>query len=191
MLDINNKKFEKAAFGYKPEDVDSFLHNVSVEFSRLEKEKEDCEKKIDVLADRVREYMKDEDALKDALLGAQRQSRQTVDEAQETAARIVSEANMKADQIIGQTRVQLQKEQQSLAAMQREVAEFKATLLSLYKNHLDLITAMPDSESEAMGFYEEEILEQPSEQQNSNGYGGVTQEQDVHYGNEVSFGSPE
>ena len=144
--EINSKKFEKSAFGYKPDDVDEFFKEVSLSFAQLQKDKEDCEKKIDVLADKVRDYMRDEEVIKEALLGAQRQGRQVIDESQQVSARIIAEANEKADQIISQTKIQLEKEKICLANIQKEVSNFKAKLLSLYKNHLDLITAMPDAD---------------------------------------------
>ena len=144
--EISSKKFDKSAFGYRPDDVDEFFKEVSLSFAQLQKEKEDCEKKIDVLADKVRDYMRDEEVIKEALLGAQRQGRQVIDESQQVSSRIIAEANEKADQIISQTKIQLEKEKICLANMQKEVSDFKAKLLSLYKNHLDLITAMPDAD---------------------------------------------
>ena len=68
--DIKERKFEKAAFGYKQEDIDDFLAELIVEFEELDAEREDLHNKIQILADKVREYRSDEDALKDALLGA-------------------------------------------------------------------------------------------------------------------------
>ena len=95
--EVNSKRFEKAAFGYKQEDVDDYLRELSIEIAQLIKEKEDCDKKLDVLADKIRDYMKDEDALKDALLGAQRQGHQVVEEAKQKAEKILAElSNVKS-----------------------------------------------------------------------------------------------
>lgn len=174
--EVSGKRFEKSAFGYKPEEVDEYLREIAMEMSDLQKEKEDCNKKIDVLADKVREYMKDEDALKEALMGAQRQARMVVEEAKATASQILTEANRKADQIIGQTHVQLENEKQNLLAVQKEVSDFKARLLTVYKEHLDLITAMPDMEEDELEeeVYqpEEEMDEEPSSAASAGGYGG-------------------
>lgn len=71
--DIRNKRFEKAAFGYKQEEIDEFLAQLESELNEMEEERTDVNNKIQILADKVREYMKDEEALKDALLGAQKQ----------------------------------------------------------------------------------------------------------------------
>lgn len=67
--DILSRRFEKATFnGYKTDDVDEFLREISSEYSQLQKDKNELERKLEVLADKIREYRDDEDALKDALL---------------------------------------------------------------------------------------------------------------------------
>ena len=43
--DISSKKFEKSAFGYKPEDVDNFLSEVLNSYSAVYAEKEAAERK--------------------------------------------------------------------------------------------------------------------------------------------------
>ena len=69
--EIHELRFEKAAFGYKQEDIDEFLTQLEQEVEIAEQEMADSNEKIQVLADKVREYMRDEDALKDALLPKQ------------------------------------------------------------------------------------------------------------------------
>ena len=81
--DIRNKRFEKAAFGYKQEEIDEFLAQLESELNEMEEERTDVNNKIQILADKVREYMKDEEALKDALLGAQKQGHRVIAEANE------------------------------------------------------------------------------------------------------------
>ena len=63
--EIHELRFEKAAFGYKQEDIDEFLTQLEQEVEIAEQEMADSNEKIQVLADKVREYMRDEDALKD------------------------------------------------------------------------------------------------------------------------------
>ena len=98
--DIRNKRFEKAAFGYKQEDIDEFLSQLEAELAEIDGEREESNNKIQILADKVREYMKDEDALKDALLGAQKQGHRVISEANEKADQIIAEAKTKADALI-------------------------------------------------------------------------------------------
>lgn len=164
--DINNKKFEQTRPGYKPEEVDDFLREIALQITQMQKDKEEIEKKIEVLVESVREYKKDEDALKDALIGAQKQGRAVVQEAHENADKIIAEAHVKSEEIIGNTRVQLEKEKHCLAKMQQEVSDFKQNLLTMYKAHLEQITSIPEFEDES----EEEaptptaVEEKPAEQ---------------------------
>lgn len=109
--DILSRRFEKATFnGYKTDDVDEFLREISGEYSQLQKDKNELERKLEVLADKIREYRDDEDALKDALLLAQKQGNQIVNdskaaaeklqkETQEAVDKQIAEAQAKADKI--------------------------------------------------------------------------------------------
>ncbi len=158
--EIKEKRFDKAAmFGYKAEEVELYLAEVAQAFDNLQKEKAVLEKKIAILAGRIEEYRKDEDSMKEALLGAQRLGNTVVAEAQAKADKMISEAQAKADEMLREAektasksvtgiKVQIEKEQQTLRKMQKEVSSFKARLLNLYKSHLDLITALPEAEEE-------------------------------------------
>ena len=157
--DIKERKFEKAAFGYKQEDIDDFLAELIVEFEELDAEREDLHNKIQILADKVREYRSDEDALKDALLGAQKQGHQVIAEAQEKADEIIAKAQEKAQILIDEATVQheaameknraeIAKEKENLVEAQRQVSEFKKTLFDMYKEHLAMISTMPEIETD-------------------------------------------
>ena len=157
--DINTMRFEQAKPGYKPEEVDDFLKKLADQITGMISEKEDTEKKIEVLVESIRRYKADEEALKDAMIGAQKQARAVMGEAQEKAAAIIAEAqqkaeqiisaaNVKADEIIGSTAVRAQKEQEKLETMQAAVTSFKSDLLAMYKSHLELITSLPETEDE-------------------------------------------
>ena len=143
--DVRNKRFEKAAFGYKQEEIDEFLSQLEAELDEMERERAEANNKIQILADKVREYMKDEDALKDALLGAQKQGHQVLNEANEKAEQIIAEAQAKADQAMEKNRAEIAKEKESLIDARRQVAEFKKSLFDMYKAHLEMISSMPEA----------------------------------------------
>lgn len=154
--DVRNKRFEKAAFGYKQEEIDEFFSQLEAELDEMERERAAANDKIMILADKVREYMKDEDALKDALLGAQKQGHQVINEANEKAEQIIAEAQEKAakleDEAVRQhaeamekNRAEIAKEKESLIEARRQVADFKKSLFDMYKSHLELISSMPES----------------------------------------------
>ena len=160
--DVRNKRFEKAAFGYKQEEIDEFFAELEAELDEMERERNEANGKIQVLADKVREYMRDEDALKDALLGAQKQGHQVINEAREKAEKIIAEAKQKAaaleDEAVRQhalamekNREEIAKEKEALIEAQQQVADFKKSLFDIYKEHLDLISTVPETYEEAMG----------------------------------------
>lgn len=154
--DVRNKRFEKAAFGYKQEEIDEFFAQLEAELDEMERDRAESNNKIQILADKVREYMKDEDALKDALLGAQKQGHQVMAEAREQAEVIIAEAKAKADELVDEAtrqheeameknRAEIAHEQEALIVAQRQVADFKKSLFDMYKNHLELISSMPET----------------------------------------------
>lgn len=154
--DIQKKKFEKVKFGYSPEEVDAFLSQIENDLRLMQQDLDDSNDKIQLLADKVREYKDYEDDLKNALLLAQKQARQVVAEAQEKAAAIEAEARASVDTVKSQAMIdsetqlkniteQLARENDSLVATQRQVAGFKRTLFEMYKQHLELISSLPDS----------------------------------------------
>ena len=143
--DVRNKRFEKAAFGYKQEEIDEFLSQLEAELDEMERERAEANNKIQILADKVREYMKDEDALKDALLGAQKQGHAVINEAQAKADELEDEAVRQHAEAMERNRAEIAKEKESLIDARRQVAEFKKSLFDMYKAHLEMISSMPEA----------------------------------------------
>lgn len=144
--DIANKKFEKGMGGYKVHDVEAFMSQVSDTVIDLLKEKADLEQKLELLADKLQEYRQDEDSLRTALLGAQKLGDGVIRESKTKAEIMMRDATIKAERMIDNAQAQIEKEKANLAKMQAEVSAFKSRLLALYKQHLSLITALPEVE---------------------------------------------
>ena len=171
--EIHELRFEKAAFGYKQEDIDEFLTRLEQELELAEQELDDSNNKIQVLEDKVREYMRYEDALKDALLGAQREGHRIIAEANEKADEIIADAKRRADEMMDEVTVQhdalLEKNQQeideahkALAAARQKVADFKKALFDMYKEHLEMLSAMPEEDDLEFGMsYSDSKYDEP------------------------------
>lgn len=168
--DIQKKKFEKVKFGYSPEEVDAFLSQIENDLRLMQQDLDDANDKVQLLADKVREYKDSEEDLKNAMIFAQKQARQIVAEAQEKASAMESEAqaaveSAKSQAVIdGETQLKnieakLEQENEALASAKREVADFKKALFDMYKKHLELISAMPDAAEAAEDDEEVEIIE--------------------------------
>jgi cell division initiation protein len=186
--DINSQRFEKAAFGYKQEEVDEFLSEISSDYEKLVRENEEINRKLQTLADKVREYREDEEAVKDALLLAQKEGRRIVKDAKQKAETLISEAELKSKNIIetaaedakiqiAELKAQVDAEKEVLAYTQKEVSDFKESLFDIYKLHLEMISEMPDfndedesaeyEETEDIQYHTEELEEENNEEKSS------------------------
>lgn len=108
--EILNKQFEKAKIGgYKLEEVDDFLKEVSDEFAQLQKNNSELEEKLKVLADKIREYREDEEALKDALLIAQKQGNAIVADSKASAEKLTQETKDKVEKLLTESKAKSEK----------------------------------------------------------------------------------
>lgn len=146
--DITSKKFEKAAFGYKPEEVDSFINEIIYSYDVMYQEKTAAEEKLLVLAEKLEEYRANEDSLKTVLLGAQKLGENIVRDSKAKAEVILADAENQVKQVFTESESKIVKEKETLATLQKETAEFKKQLLAMYRQHLELISLMPENNEE-------------------------------------------
>ena len=145
--DISNKRFEKSPFGgYKPEEVDSFLSEIALSYERLYEAKEAAEEKMEVLAEKLEEYRANEDSLRTVLIGAQKLGDNIIRDSKAKAEVIISDAEGQVKQVFSESEGKINKERETLANLQKETAEFKRRLIAMYKQHLELISLMPEAE---------------------------------------------
>lgn len=178
--DIKTRTFEQAKPGYNTEEVDRFLDEIADQITAMIAEKEDTEKKMEVLVESIRKYKSEEEAVKDAMISVHKQGRTIVSdaqsqadaiiaEAQQKAEAIISEANVKSDEIVGSTAARAKKERIALEEMQEAAKKFKRELLAMYKAHLELITSLPsdddEDEEEEMSEAQSEIAEEAVEEE--------------------------
>lgn len=154
--EIRTVTFDKVMRGYRPEDVDALLQQLAQQMEQLQAEKESAEKKLYVLAQKVEEYRKDEDNLKTALLNAQRMGENVIKEAKQKAESILREAGIKSEDITRAALEQVSEEQLELERVKAEVAQFKNSVLSLYKQHIESLSTLPGDEPEEVEEPEEE-----------------------------------
>lgn len=157
--DIKYVSFRKSNMrGYRPEDVDVFIDDVQQTVEKLIQEKDELEKKLSILANQVKKYRDDEDYLKETLLNAKRlsdaslkETKQKCDEmlakAKKDADGILNNANVEADKIITRAKDDLESKRSELYETKKEAINFRTKLLKMYKEHLKLIDALPNTDS--------------------------------------------
>lgn len=158
--EILEKKFEKSAFGYRTDEVDDYLQELSATVDKLQNEKIQMERKLEVLAEKIEEYRADEDSMRAAILDARKLGSSIVKDAQQQADGIIADANAQSAKVIDSIQMRAEREKMNLSRLQKEVATFKNQLLALYKNHLELISSLPENtkaESPASSVQKEEM----------------------------------
>lgn len=143
--EIKNISFRKASLngGYRAEDVDAFIDDVIEAFEQLKKEKTNLVHKIDVLATRVEQYRADEETVRNALLTSQKMSDACIKEAKEKAARIVREAEAKAQAISAEANKMTAVEKENYLRLQADAVTLRSELIELYKKHIQAIDDLP------------------------------------------------
>ncbi len=155
---VRNVKFDIVKKGYSPADVDEYLTQVATELDALNAEldaaredveaaleaQNDLESKILILAQKVEEYRSEEDTLKTALLNAQRMGETVVREAKQKADALIREATGTSQLLREQAEEESARERLKLEQLQAQVMRFKATILNLYKQHIESLSALDE-----------------------------------------------
>ena len=138
--DIKEKTFEKALFGgYDMAAVDSFLEEISSDLALLQKENATLKGKMKVLVDKVEEYRGNEDALRMAVVSAQRLGNIIERESKEKADTLVSDATAEAERITREARVEVEMEKARLDEAKRVSAQFVENMELLCNRQLSFL----------------------------------------------------
>ena len=142
--DIRDMGFDTTSRGYKIEDVDGFLARVADQMEGIMAEKADAEQKLVLLAERVEQYRQEEDALRSALISAERMKENILAEATQQQEILVRDAQQKAERIVNEAESKIEREEVTLSALKQQVASFKSEVLNIYKSHLEILSDLPD-----------------------------------------------
>ena len=146
LQDINDRKFDKALHGYKIDDVDDFISELSAEYERVLQENSDLKHKMTILADKIQEYREAEESLKAALASAQRMGDSVTMDARRQGEAIIADAKEKAERAMNSVNLQILTERRKLEEVKRETQIFKGRLLSLYKSQITMLETIPGLE---------------------------------------------
>lgn len=145
--ELRNLTFNKGMHGYRTEEVDAFLEEVSEQISAILREKDEMEEKLFVLAEKIEEYRADEEMVKTTLINAQRLGENVIHEAKVKADVIMRDANAQAERITETAEASIQNEQLVLNRLKSEVSSFKNEILTLYKEHINLLSSLSEEQN--------------------------------------------
>ncbi len=148
--EVSERAFAKASFGgYNMAMVDEFLDLLTADYSALYNENAVLKSKMKVLVDKVEEYRSTEEAMRKALMTAQRMADDLVREAEQKKETMLQDAQLEVAAKVAGLRKEISEEEFRLAAAQKATADYVAKVQFLHKqtqeylDQLDQITPTP------------------------------------------------
>ena len=146
--DIREKTFEKAMFGgYDMAAVQNYQEEVATELANAQKEIAVLKGKMKVLVDKIEEYRASEDAMRLAILSAQKVGKQIEDDAQARADKILSEAKNTSDRILGGLQHETANEEAKLLNAKTSCAKFLEDVRNLCLTQLENLDGVAGSKA--------------------------------------------
>ena len=146
--DIREKTFEKAMFGgYDMAAVQNYQEEVATELANTQKEIAVLKGKMKVLVDKIEEYRASEDAMRLAILSAQKVGKQIEDDAQARADKILSEAKNTSDRILGGLQHETANEEAKLLNAKTSCAKFLEDVRNLCLTQLEYLDGVAGSKA--------------------------------------------
>ena len=144
--EVSEHAFAKASFGgYNMAMVDEFLDQLTEDYGTLYKENAVLKSKMKVLVDKVEEYRSTEEAMRKALLTAQKMADQMVQEAEQKKAELIGQAEAEARERIAGLRREAEAEQLRLTAAQNAATAYIAKAKELCQHELDYLDGLSQS----------------------------------------------
>ena len=140
---IRDVVFEKKMSGYKMSEVDDFIDACAETVRELMQQRDELNRKLELLAEKLLEYKNQEDSIHTTLLGAQRSADAIVREANHKAELILRDARIKAENIEEAAQAAIVAQQEELRRLEQEVSNFRKRMLTIYRQHIELITELP------------------------------------------------
>ena len=141
--EITEKVFVKAVFGgYDMTGVDDFLESVYTDYTALYKENAILKGKLKVLVEKVEEYRSTEDAMRMALLTAQRMGEEVVSDANKKKDEIILSADTEAQSRLDAIAKSIEDEELRLSVAAKETAKFIEISQTIIRKHSEFLTKL-------------------------------------------------
>jgi cell division initiation protein len=129
--DIREKKFRKRLMGLDPDDVETFLRDITEELRRFKGENDNLKRDAQTLEAEIKEHRDREKTIRAVLVSAQKSAEQIKANAEREARLVISEAEVKAEGILNEAGNRLAKMEQEISEMRRNRIQFGARMRSL------------------------------------------------------------
>lgn len=135
--EVSERAFPKASFGgYNMGQVDEFLDLLTADYTALYNENAVLKNKMKVLVEKVEEYRSTEEAMRKALMSAQRMADELVQEAEQKKAEILGQAETEAKDRQAALVQELKNEEYRLSSAKSATAAYVAQVRALHEKEL-------------------------------------------------------
>ena len=146
-LDIENKRFAKQMVnGYSVEEVDDFLDELTIDYSKNYKEVTELRARVEELNNSLEQYKNIESTLQNTLVMAQTTAEEVKNVAKQKADQIVDEAKANAQKKVDELNNEIVIKQKELDDVKKQFDIYKANMESLLISQLELIKEINKNE---------------------------------------------
>ena len=139
-LDIENKKFSKQMMnGYNVEEVDDFLDDLTVDYSKNYKEITELRAKVEELNKSLEHYKTIEETLQNTLIMAQTTADDIKNVAKQQADQVINEAKGSAKKQADELENEIVAKKRELDDVKKQFDIYKAKMESLLISQLELL----------------------------------------------------
>ncbi len=148
-LDLENKKFSKQMMnGYSVEEVDDFLDDLTVEYTKNYKEVTELRAKVEELNKSLVQYKSMEDTLQNTLVVAQTTAEELKNVAKKKADQMIEEAKGSVKKQIDELDTQIMLKQKEFDDLKRQFDIYRRKMESLIVSQGELLKEINKNEDE-------------------------------------------
>ncbi len=147
-IDLENKEFKRSLRGYDIEEVETFLEELTKDYSRIYRENASMKDKNAILNDAVENYKGMEETMRSAIITAQRTSEEIIKTAHEQADNIVKEAKVRAQEILNDMDGRIQALNRECAEIEGRSSLLRAKLRTVLNTYLNMLDELPEENQE-------------------------------------------
>ena len=148
-MDIENKRFSrKMVNGYSVEEVDDFLDELTVDYTKNYKEVTELRTKVTELEQNMAKYKKIEETIQNTLLMAQTTAEEAKKVAHQQAEQIVNEAKSLAQKQVDDLENEIKIKRSELENIKKQFDVYKAKMESLLIAQLEILKEIKDDDDE-------------------------------------------
>lgn len=142
--ELKNKAFTRTVRGYNPSEVDEHFAFLITEYTSLYKENDELTRRIAKLEEELKQYENDSEAIRSALMSAQKVSAKIVDDANAKAQKIAESVKQSCDAKLNEIRDDIKRECDMLNSLRGVRAKYEEAIKASLTEAAGALESLPD-----------------------------------------------